>query len=132
VKERQAIALIGPGEERLNLGLIADEQNAQIGVGGDGLHGAGHDWSRRVVAPHRVQGNEHKLLLLFGLHDFAALIVSAIGADVMRQHRLLAAAAVLDLHRFDVQVTAAFALAGVRGSSLRNSHDSFAFRKMQG
>jgi hypothetical protein len=50
----------------------------------------------------------------------------------MRQHRLLAAGAVLDLHRLDVQVTAAFALAGVRGSSLGDSHDSFAFRKMQG
>jgi hypothetical protein len=29
----------------------------------------------------------------------------------------------LDLHRLDVQVTAPFALTGVGGSSLRDSHD---------
>src|SRR6185437_6740071 len=72
---------------------------------------------------HRVQGNEHDLLLLFGRHDLSALIITAVGANVVRQYRLLAACAILNLHRLEVQVTTSFALTGVRGSSLRNSHD---------
>jgi hypothetical protein len=75
-----------------------------------------------VVATHRVQGYEHELLLLFGRHDFAILIIAAVRANVMRQHWLLTAVTVLDLHGFDVQVTAPFALTGMRGSSLGDRH----------
>jgi hypothetical protein len=40
----------------------------------------------------------------------------------MRQHRLLAARAVLDLDGVEVVVAAPLPLAGVGGSSLRNGH----------
>jgi hypothetical protein len=103
--------------------LIANQKHPELGIGGDRLHGACHDWSRRVVATHRVQGYKHGLLLLFGRHDFAVLIIAAVGANVVRQNRLLAAVTVLDLHRLSVQMAPPFALAGVRGSSLGDSHD---------
>jgi hypothetical protein len=66
--------------------------------------------------------------LLFHLHYFAALVVAAIRTDAMRQHRLVATAAVLNLQRLDVQVAPPFALPGVRCSSLWDCHES-AFRK---
>ena len=97
---------------------------AQFGIGGDGLHGAGHDRPGGVVAAHRVQRDSAWLTsLLFGRHDLTALVIAAIGTDAVRQHRLFAAAAILNLHRLEVLVAAPLALAGVGGSSLRNGHD---------
>jgi hypothetical protein len=49
--------------------------------------------------------------------------VAAIGADTVRQHRLIAVAAILDLERFDVMVAPPFALPGVRSASLWNCHE---------
>ena len=103
-----------PARQRLDLGLVADQNDAQVGIGGDRLHGAGDDRTGRMVAAHRVQRDLHGLLLLFRRHDFAALVVAAVGADAVRQHRLVALAAVLDLDRLDVVMAAPFALAGVR------------------
>ena len=112
---------------RFHLGPIAHQGHAQIRIGGNGLHSARHHRSRCVVAAHRVQRDLHGLLLLFRLHRFAALVVAAVGTDAVRQHRLVALGAILDLQRFDVQMASPLALPGVRSSSLGNSHDSLAF-----
>jgi hypothetical protein len=61
--------------------------------------------------------------LLFHGHGLAPLVVAAVGTEAVRQHRLFAIGAVLDLDWFEVQVTASLALPGVGGSSLRYSHD---------
>jgi hypothetical protein len=50
--------------------------------------------------------------------------MTAVAAHMMRQHRLVALAAILDLGRRYVMVAPAMALLGVRRSSLRDSHDS--------
>jgi hypothetical protein len=80
-----------------------------------------------MVAAHRVQRDLHGLLLLFRRYHFAALIIAAVGTDPVRQHRLVALAAVLNLNRFEVEVAPPFALPGVRDASLRNSHGQLAF-----
>jgi len=66
-----------------------------------------------MIAAHRVQRDPHCLLLLFLGHDLATLVVAAIRANAVRKHRLLAAMAVLDLRRFEVEVAPAYALPGV-------------------
>src|SRR5262249_28224926 len=67
-----------------------------------------------------------RMLLPFGLHldDFAALVMSAIGAHAMRQHRFVALRAELDLRRLRVMMTAAVTLLRPRRTSLRNGHVS--------
>src|SRR5262249_51369875 len=70
------------------------------------------------------------LLLFLGLH-LATLVESAVGADAVGQHRLFAARAVLDLHRFDVVVAAPCALPGTGDSSLGNRHDCLPCRFCQ-
>jgi hypothetical protein len=62
------------------------------------------------------------LLLRFRRDYFAALVVSARGANPVRQDRLAALAAVLDLDRLDVEVAPPFSLTGVGGASLRDCH----------
>jgi len=69
------------------------------------------------------------LLLLFRSDHFAALVVAAVGADAVRQDRLVAVGAVLDLQGFDVLMAPPFAVAGVRSPSLGNSHGSVAFSR---
>ena len=96
----------------------------EFGIGRDRLHRAGNDGAGGVVAAHRVQGDPHRLLLLFRRHDFATLVIAAVGADTVRQHRLIALRAVLDLHRLNVLMAPPIALAGVRGPSLWYGHDS--------
>src|SRR5262249_32044748 len=56
--EFDAIGL-GRAEMRRNLGLIADENDAEVGIGGDGLHGTGNDGTRRMIAAHRIQRDQH-------------------------------------------------------------------------
>src|SRR5947209_17265315 len=58
-------------------------------------------WSPPIASSAMCMG----LLLLFGRHDLAALVVTAVRADAVRQRRLAALATVLDLHRFDVLMT---------------------------
>jgi hypothetical protein len=48
--------------------------------------------------------------------------MAAVRADVVGQDRLLAVAAILDLQRLEMLVTAPLALAGMRGSSLGYGH----------
>src|SRR5262249_27508963 len=128
VEQLQAVAAGGAGQERLDLGLVADEHHAQLGVGCDGLHRTGDDRPRGVVAPPRVPRDPHGLLLLFHRHLLAALVEAAVGADAVRQLRLVALRAVLDLQRLEVLVAAALPLSRVRRSSLRNGHDRMPFR----
>src|SRR5579884_2639465 len=79
-----------------------------------------------AMNPHRLSCGGRPLggalLLFFHGYDFAALVIAAVGADVVRQHRLLAARAVLDLDRLEVLVAAPLALAGVGGTSLGDCH----------
>jgi hypothetical protein len=67
------------------------------------------------------------LFLVFEGDDFTALVVAAGGADAVRQARLLATRAILNLHRIEVVVTPAFALTGPGGPSLGDSHGCSAF-----
>src|SRR5437588_1816899 len=67
-----------------------------------------------------------RLLLLLHRHHFPSLIMPAIGAHAVGQHRLVALGAVLHLHWLDVEVAPPFALPGMRRSSLRYGHRSFA------
>jgi hypothetical protein len=76
-----------------------------------------------MVAAHRVQRYVHGLrLLFFHVDDFAALVVAAIRTNPVRQDRFVALRAILDLHGFEMLVAPPFALAGVRGPSLRDCH----------
>ena len=61
-RSRTAWAL---ASKRFDLGLIADQDNAQVRIGLNGLHGAADDRPGSVVAAHRVQRDLHGLLLLF-------------------------------------------------------------------
>jgi hypothetical protein len=97
---------------RLDLGTITDQNDPQIRIGSDGLHGAGDDWSGCVVATHRVQRDLHGSFLLFR-HHLATLIVAAVGTDTVRQHGLIALATVLHLNGFDALMTPPFPLTGV-------------------
>jgi hypothetical protein len=83
-----------------------------------------------VIAAHRVQGDPHGLLLFLGFfflsdHD-ATLKKTAIRANPMRQDRLVALLAVLNLNRANGVVRPPMALLGTGRTSLGNSHDSFA------
>ena len=62
------------------------------GTACDGQHRPGHDRSRAVIAAHRVERDPHGLLsLLLVFHDdLAALVVTAVRADAVRQDRLVA------------------------------------------
>ena len=95
-----AVCLIGQGG--LDLSALADQDDLDIGIGGNRLHRAGDDRARRMIAAHRVQRDTHGSLLLFHRHDFPALIVAAIRADAVWQHRLIALGAILNLERLDV------------------------------
>src|SRR5262249_47863702 len=64
------------------------------------------------------------LLFLFLRHHLAVLVETAVGANPVRQHRLLAARTILDLDWLDVLMAPAFALTGMGDSSLRDCHDS--------
>ena len=114
------------GSSGSTLALVADEDDGQLGVGGDGLDGAGDDRAGGVVAAHRVQGDPHGLLLLLGVlfgDDDAALEEPAVRADPVRQDRLVALLAILDLDGLDGVVAPPMALLGVGRSSLGNGHD---------
>src|SRR5207245_5593807 len=75
------------------------------------------------VAAHRVQRYPHRLLLLgLRLHHLAALIVAAIGADEVRQYRLVALVAVLHLRWRDVMMAPPRPLPGVRRAPFRYGH----------
>src|SRR5438067_12020681 len=107
---------------RLDLGAVADQEDVEPWVCGHRLHRTGNDRSRCVITPHRVQCDTHGSFLLFHRYDFSVLIVAAVRTDPMRQHRLIASAAVLNLERFNVVVAPPFALAGVGGPSLWDCH----------
>ena len=106
-----------------HLSLIADEDNAELRVGIHGKHRAGDDRLGRMIAAHRVERDLHGLLLLFHHHDLTALVVAAVRADAVRQHRLFAPRAILNLHGFEMLMATALALPGMRRASLRNGHD---------
>src|SRR6516164_2632158 len=107
----------------LDLRAVADKSDAKCGVGLNGLDGTGNNRPGCVITAHRVQRDLHLLfLLLFHVHNFPALIVAAIGANAVRQHRLVALRAVLHLNGLDMQMASPLALPGVRRSSLRNCH----------
>jgi hypothetical protein len=111
------------GHERLYLGLIANKNNLQISIRRDSLHRPRHNGSGRMIAAHGIERDPHGLLLLFQSHDLAPLVVTAIGANLMRQHGLLTIAAILNLNGLYVQMTPPLPLPGMRRPSLRNRHD---------
>jgi len=116
-------ALAGrPRQAILDLSLIADQDHPQFGIGGNGLHGAGNDGAGGKIAAHRIERDQHGLLLLLHLHHCPALVKSAVRTNLVRQYRLTASAAILDLDRLYVQMTAPLALPGVGRSSLGYSH----------
>src|SRR6185503_3922018 len=59
---------------------------------------------------------------LLELDRLAALVPAAVGADVMRQLRLVAVIALHELRHAQRQVRTPLALPGVRDASLRNTH----------
>jgi hypothetical protein len=63
------------------------------------------------------------LLFLLGRDHFAALVVAAVRADVVRQHGLIALAAILNGDGSQVLVTSPLPLAGVRCPSLGYCHE---------
>jgi hypothetical protein len=103
IGERAAGGLQG----RLDVTAIADEEDGKFGVFGNGVDGAGDDWTRSVIAAHRIEGDSHGLLpfAFFDRHDFAVLIDAAIRANAVGQHRLVALRAVLNLNGIAVVVT---------------------------
>ena len=124
--ERESVAEPAGGvlDGRLDRGLIPDKDDLNIRVFGDRLDRSGHDRSGGVVPPHRVQRDPHGSLLLgFQGHDFTALIEAAVRADAVRQDRLVALRAILNLDRFLVMVAPPRPLFGVRRAALGNSHD---------
>jgi len=112
MKDFQPIPVGSSGQQWLDLGLVAGQDYVEFRVRLDRLHGAGNDRPWRVVTAHRVQCDPHELRLLLGYH-LAPLIVAAVGADAVGQHRLLAPAAILDLEGLEVVVAAPLALPGV-------------------
>ena len=73
------------------------------------------DW---VTASAGVVRSAHRL----GRDDEAALVIAAVGADVVGQLQLVAVRTLLELRQADRLVSAALTLAGVRHASLRHTH----------
>jgi len=115
------------GQMGLDQGLVSDQRDrswgsARAACTAPATMGPGA-WSPPIASSAICMG----LLLLFRRHDFAALVIAAIRADAVRQHRFVALGTILDLHRFEVQMASPLALARVRRASLGNSHESIAF-----
>jgi hypothetical protein len=82
-----------------------------------------------MVAAHRVEGDPHDLLLLFGLffgHHDAALEEPAVRAHPVGQDRLVALLTVLNLDGLSGVVRPPHALLGVRRSPFGYGHDGVA------
>jgi hypothetical protein len=126
MKERNTIGERAAGglESRFDVTAIADEDDRERGVFGNSVHGPSDDWTRSVIAAHRVEGDSHGLLPLtfFDRHDFAFLIDAAIRADAVGQHRLIALRAVLDLNGIAVVMTPPLISSGTGNASLRYGH----------
>jgi hypothetical protein len=75
-----------------------------------------------MIAAHRVERDLHGLLLLFHDHHLTALVMAAVRANAVGQHRLFASRAVLNLNRLEVQVAPPLALPGMRCAPLWNGH----------
>src|SRR5262245_49261886 len=124
--DREPVAELsfGSTDRLLDLFAVADEDDLYLRILRDGLDGTGHDRPGGVVAPHRVQRDPHGLLLLgFQSHDFTALIEATVRANAMRQDRLVALRAILNLDGFLVVVAPSAPLPGMRRAALRNSHE---------
>jgi hypothetical protein len=106
----------------LDLCLIADEDDAEVRVGLHRQNRASDDRFGRMIASHRVQRDLHGLLLLFQHHHLTALVVAAIRAHAVRQHRLFASGAILNLNRLEVLMAPPLPLPGMRRAPLRNGH----------
>ena len=112
----------------VELGLIADENDRQVGFGGEGQPRAADVRGRAVIAAHRVEGDPHGSLPLLLFRRFhrqrvAPLVVAAVRTDAVRHHRLAAPHAELNLHRDDVVVAAPRALLGTGGAPFGYGHD---------
>jgi hypothetical protein len=106
-----------------NLSLIADQDNAKPGIGPHGLDRARDNRAGREVTAHHIQRNAHGLFLLFFFANHCpVLIIAAVGADAMGQHRLAAVGAILNLDRCHVLMTSPLALLGMRCPPLWDRH----------
>jgi hypothetical protein len=128
MEDFEALARAGRSREvRLDLRLIADEDDVHFGVFRHRLDRSLHDRAGRVVAAHRIECDTHRLTLLgfFNNDGFAGLraVPAAMPADDVRANRFAAASAVDVLLAFQVQVAATFALARLGGAPFRYGHD---------
>jgi hypothetical protein len=111
-----------PRQRRLDLGSISNKNDPQLSVRCYSLDGTGDDRLGSMITAHRVKRDLHGSLLSFHHHHFAPLVMTAVRANTVRQHGLITALAILNLHRFYVLMAPSFALTGVRGASLGNCH----------
>jgi hypothetical protein len=116
------------GDLRFNLPLVPVEGELKRRVLPQRARGAGNRRRWAGVPAHGVDGNawglSHGPLESLGLgrNDFAAIIVAASRAHVVRQLEFAAVRAFLELGRSQRMVTAAHVPLGRRGFSLRDSH----------
>jgi hypothetical protein len=75
-----------------------------------------------MIAAHRVERDLHGLLLLFHHYHLTALVVAAVRADAVGQHRLFASRAVLNLNGLEMLMAPPLPLPGMRRTPLRNGH----------
>jgi hypothetical protein len=119
------------GKQRIDLRLVADEDDAHLGIFLYCLDRPLHDRPGRVIAPHRIERETHGLALLGFLDDdsFTPLSVmpAAIPADCVRLVRFAAADAVRILLGLQMLMTPPLALARGGDAPFRNSHGDYPF-----
>jgi hypothetical protein len=104
MEDLDAVAqILGGRQVRLDLGLIADEDDAHLRVFLHRLDRSSYDWAGRMIAPHRVERDSHGLALLGFLDDdrFTPLRVvpAAVAADEVRLNCFAASDAIRILAR---------------------------------
>src|SRR5437764_11860580 len=92
-------------EADFDLMPVADENHLEVRITFQSRQRTGHDRSGGVVPAHGVQRNPHGLLLLRDNH-LSPLVLTTVGADAMREHGLIALAAILDLNRLNMLMAA--------------------------
>jgi hypothetical protein len=116
------------GDLRFDLPLVAVKGELERGIFPQRARGAGNHRRWAGVPAHGVDGNawglSHGPLKSLGLgrDDFAAIIVAAGRAHVVRQLEFAAVRAFLELGGLQRMMAAAHVPLGRRGFSLRDSH----------
>jgi hypothetical protein len=59
MKHFQTLSVAIVRQKRLDERLVADEDYVKLWLGRNGMDGAGHNWTRRMIPPHRIESDAH-------------------------------------------------------------------------